>query len=213
MKDYIIRELSKTYQLAPVDMGELADIKKGLTNFHCETYQIENIGNLFFIEMKAVFGLMKMDTAVITPVRKDLSFCNFDAVHAMGNDTFMFEMYRTCIKETDLSAFDTIKEKYRDSADYQAQPRWYDSWRLSAYLAKKEKGKSEEQEQMMKDCLSFYLDLLSKASDCDPGAKTEKNRAYAERLLSEGGAAVDSMKKMIGEEKTSRLIREFMYAV
>ena len=213
MKDYICREISKAYKLIPVDMGELADIKKGLTNFHCETYEIRDIGNLFFIEMKAMFGLMKMNTAVITPVRKDLSFCNFDAVHAMGNDTFIFEMYRTCIEDTDLSAFDTVKEKYRDSADYQAQPRWYDSWRLPAYLAKKGKGKTEEQEQMMKDCLSFYLDLLSRAPDCDPEQKTEKNRAYAERLLSEGGVAVDSMKKIIGEEKTSRLIRRFMYAV
>ena len=87
MKDYIIRELSNTYQLLPVNMGELAEIKKGLTNFHCETYQIKDVGNLFFIEMKAMFGLMKMNTAVITPVQKDLSFCNFDAVHAMRNDT------------------------------------------------------------------------------------------------------------------------------
>ena len=65
----------------------------------------------------------------------------------------------------------------------------------------------------MKDCLSFYLDYLSKAPECDPDAKKEKNRAYAEWLLSEGGVAVDSMKKIIGEEKTSRLIREYMYAV
>ena len=28
MKDYIIRELSNTYQLLPVNMGELAEIKK-----------------------------------------------------------------------------------------------------------------------------------------------------------------------------------------
>lgn len=213
MKDYIKRELSKAYQLIPTDMGELADIKKGLTNFHCETYQIKDVGNLFFIEMKAMFGLMKMDTAVITPVQKDLSFCNFDAVHAMGNDTFIFEMYRTYIEETDLSSFETVKEKYRTSEDYPAQPRWYDSWRLPAYLAKKGKKKAEEQERMMEDCLSFYLALLSNAPDCDPAEKTEKNRAYAERLLSEGGVAVDSMNKIIGKEKTSRLIREFMYAV
>ena len=160
MKNYIIEELSKAYQLIPVDMGELSDIRKGLTTFHCETYQIKDIGNLFFIEMKAMFGLMRMDTAVITPAQKDLSFCNFDAVHAMGNDTFIFEMYRTCTEEADLSAFAALKEKFRASADYQAQPRWYDSWRLPAYLAKKGKGKAEEQEQMMKECLSFYLVLL-----------------------------------------------------
>ena len=72
MKDYIIRELSNTYQLLPVNMGELAEIKKGLTNFHCETYQIKDVGNLFFIEMKAMFGLMKMNTAVamIPPKRQ-----------------------------------------------------------------------------------------------------------------------------------------------
>ena len=213
MKDYIIRELKDKYQLIPVDMGELSNIEKGLTSFHCETYQIKNIGNLFFIEMKAVFGLMKMNTAVITPVQKDLSFCNFDAVHAMGNDTFIFEMYRTCIEETDLSSFEAIKEKYLKSEEYASHPCWYDSWRLPAYLAKKGKKKAEEQRHMMEDCLSFYLTLLSYARACDPAEKTEKNRDYVEHLLKEGGVAVDSMKRIIGEEKTSRLIRKFMYAV
>ena len=56
-----------------------------------------------------------------------------------------------------------------------------------------------------------HADLLDQVLVCDPVLKTEKNKVYVERLLSEGGAAVDSMNKIIGPEKTGELIRKFMY--
>ena len=72
---------------------------------------------------------------------------------------------------------------------------------------------SEKAEAMLKECLDLYLELLDKAEDCDPEAKKEKTKEYVDRLLSEGGAAVDSMNKIIGKEKTAKLVREFMYGL
>ncbi len=213
MKETILNELKKRYTLEKRDMGDMKNIHKGMYNFDCEAYTVKDIGNLFFIEMKALFGLMKMETTVLTPVNKDLSFCNFDIIKAMGNETHMFEMYRSAIKDTDLSAFNAIKEKYSDLENYETEKRWYDDCRLESSICKKGKKISEKAEAMLKECLDLYLELLDKANDCDPEAKKEKTKEYVDRLLSEGGAAVDSMNKIIGKEKTAKLVREFMYGL
>ena len=212
MNKYILDELSARFTLRRKDMGDLARVKKGPMLFDFETYDIDGVGNLFFIDMKGLFGLMKMQTAVITPVHRDLSFCNFDAVHAMGNDTLIFEIYDTCLQPTDLSCFGAIAEKYADLPDAPSSPRWYDEIRLAG-IAKKGKKQAAAQEPIMKECLAAYLELLDRAPQCDAEAKTAANRKYAEGLLNNGGPAVDSMKKMIGEERTEKLVREFMYAV
>ena len=213
MKETILNELKKRYTLEKRDMGDMKNIHKGMYNFDCEAYTVKDIGNLFFIEMKALFGLMKMETTVLTPVNKDLSFCNFDIIKAMGNETHMFEMYRSAIKDTDLSAFNAIKEKYSDLENYETEKRWYDDYRLESSICKKGKKISEKAEAMLKECLDLYLELLDKAEDCGPEAKKEKTKEYVDRLLSEGGAAVDSMNKIIGKEKTAKLVREFMYGL
>lgn len=213
MKETILNELKKRYTLEKRDMGDMKNIHKGMYNFDCEAYTVKDIGNLFFIEMKALFSLMKMETTVLTPVNKDLSFCNFDIIKAMGNETHMFEMYRSAIKDTDLSAFNAIKEKYSDLENYETEKRWYDDCRLESSICKKGKKISEKAEAMLKECLDLYLELLDKAEDCDPEAKKEKTKEYVDRLLSEGGAAVDSMNKIIGKEKTAKLVREFMYGL
>ena len=213
MKDTIIKKLNERYTLEKRNMGDLANIHKGMFNFDSEAYEIKGIGNLFFMDMKAMLGLMKMETAVITPLEKDLSFCNFDIVKAMGNYTGMFEMYRTSIKETDLSAFEEIRKKYNDLPDYQTESRWYDEFKLSSCITKKGKKIDAKTEVMLEECLNLYLDLLAKAPDCDPQEKKEKTAVYVNRLINEGGAAVDSMNKLIGNELTAKLIREFMYHI
>lgn len=213
MRDEILRRIREKYPLIPREMGELKELKKGMYRFNFECYRVGEIGNLFAIDMSAMFGLMKMETVVLTPIERDLSFCNFDVVHAMGTDTCIFEMYDTGISERDLSSFDPLKEKYADLPAYETKPRWYDSWRLSPSIGKRGKGLAARGEEMLEEHLNEYLRLLAQAPACDPEEKRERNRRYVDRLLAEGGAAVDSMKKLLGEEKTDRLIRRFMFDV
>ena len=213
MNESILSALSGRYRLTKRDMGDLAEIRSGMTRFCCEAYRIEEIGNLFFIDMKAAFGLMKMETAVLTPTKRDLSFCNFDAVHAMGNDTLIFEMYRTCIRDTDLSSLDAVKAGAADIPGYTPAPRWYDAYRLSPSVAKKARRAASSHEALMQRFLEGYLALLDQAPVCDEAEKLAVTRPYVDRLLAEGGMAVDGMKKMIGAERTERLVREFMYGV
>ncbi len=153
-----------------------------------------------------------METAVITPVYRDLSFCNLDTVSAAGNNTVMFEMYRTCLKDTDLRGFEKIRERYAHLPQYVSQPRWYDALKLSSCIAKKGKRIMAEGEKMLKECLDQYLTLLEKAEQCDHTEKIAANRTYVDRLISEGGVAVDSLSKIIGRDKCAELIEKYMYA-
>ncbi|MBR0138553.1 MAG: hypothetical protein IJM15_09090 [Erysipelotrichaceae bacterium] len=212
MKELIKREIEKRYTLKPREMGDLKTIKKSVYHFECESYEIEGIGNLFFIDLKAMLGLMKMETAVITPVYRDLSFCNLDTVSAAGNNTAMFEMYKTSLRDEDLSGFEAIREKYAHLPDYKSEPRWYDEMKLSSCIAKKGRKMAEKQQMMLEECLEQYLKELEKAPQCDPQEKIAANRKYADRLVSEGGVAVDSLTKIIGAEKCSELIKNYMYA-
>ena len=213
MKDNIISKLKENYTLEKRDMGELSRIHKGLYDFNCETYEIKDIGNFFFMDMKAMFGLMKMETAVITPLQKDLSFCNLDVIKAMSNYTGMFEMYRTAISESDVSGFEEIRNRYSDLENYETAPRWYDEYKLPSCICKKGKKIDAKGQALLNECLDLYLELLNKAPECDPKEKKEKVAVYVDRLIGEGGAAVDSMNKIIGPEKTAKLIREFMYHI
>ena len=212
IKTELMKQMAK-YSPVPKNMGELAEIKKGVYRFSSEAYRLEGIGNLFYMQMSAMFGLMKMETAVITPIEKDLSFCNMDTIAAAGNQTYLFEMYRTCINDTDLSSFAPVHEKYSHLTDSVSGPHWYDSLILPATVGKKGKKIAAEGEAMLKECLAEYIRLLDQAPACAPDTKKEKVAEYVDQLISRGGPAVDSMKKIIGEEKTAKLIRTFMYGL
>ena len=212
MKEIVIRELKKHFTLKSKDMGDYKTIKKGLFHFECENYEIENVGNLFFIKLNAMLGLMKMETAVITPIYKDASFGNIDIVKAMGNDTYIMEMYDTALHQEDLSGFDYLKTKYGIIREYDSQPRWYDELRLSSTISKKGRNISKQADALMLEWLQQYIKLLLNAEACDPEEKIKRNKKYSDRLISEGGMAVDSLTKMIGAEKTATLIRKYMYA-
>lgn len=213
MKEYVKEKLLQKYTLVEKNMNELTAIRKGMYRFDCEAYEIKDIGNLFFISMKAMFGLMKMETIVVTPLHKDLSFCNFDIVNFMKQQTYIFEMYQSSIEKEDLSSFDDIKSRYSHIEDRIASPRWYDELKLSSCLAKKGINISKEADRMMKEMFDNYLELLDKAPDCDPDLKSREVKKYVDRLINEGGTAVDNMNKIIGKDKTEKLIRTYMYGV
>ncbi len=213
MKQIILSRMRREYTLEPREMGSLRTIQKFPYRFDCEAYTVKGVGNLFFISMKAMFGLMTMSTAVITPLDRDLSFANFDIVKAAGKETYMFEMYKSALHDPDFSSFRTIRKEFGDLTDYESKPRWYDALRLEPSISKTGRKIGGRAERMMETCLEAYLVLLRNAPECDREAKKKAVEEYTGRLISEGGAAVDSMNKIIGREKTAELISTYMYGL
>lgn len=212
MKKMVIDKLSSKYTLEKRDMSDLSHIKSAVSTFDCDAYTIKGIGNLFFINMNSIFSLMKMESMVITPIYKDLSFGNFDIVDVMNRQTMIFEIFQSSINKNDFSSYKTISDKYSYLNNYELSASWYDELKLIS-LSKKGKNIRSDGMKMLEECVDLYIELLDKAENCDPEMKKQEIRKYVDRLLNEGGVAVDAMKKMIGKDKTEILVRKYMYDI
>ena len=215
--NWIKAELSRTYSLNQLDLGADARLaKKGFT-FETESYEIAELGHLCIMRMKAMLGLMRMETVVLSVTHRDAPLINLDYVKAAGKETQIVELYKTQITaeaEELQEAFRKIRDRDADLADYtSAGKHWYDDILYPCSYHKTGKGVSDRLAGTARDCAGTYLSLLSSAPACDPAEKQDKVRTFAETLLKSGGPAVDQMTKLFGHDTAERMILRHMYGV
>ena len=217
LRDSILTALGRNHELSQEDLGTDARLSaKGMT-FETESWRIAGVGHLCVMRMKAFFGLMRMETAVIAPTEVDVPLFNLDWVKAFGAETQIAELYDTQLQPWPNEcheAFEFARAQYADLPDAPTgDPRWYDDILYPCSFHKKGKGMSERMSRAAQDYLSIYTELLAAAPACDSAAKAAKVRAFAERLFAEGGPAVDQVTKLFGEQTARRLILQHMYGV
>lgn len=210
----MLRAITEQYHLNGIDPGEFRKLKASGMNFQIWAFEAEGLGNVSAMTASGFFGLMKMDTLIITPTQVDMPLFSYDRVHAMGNDTLIFELYDTLLGQTDLSALDAVKESAKSLPDHDLGSHWYDSIKLSQSLSKKGKKPHRDAfDQTVRDYLAAYLSATKNAPACsDADAKREKASVYVEGLLTHGGPSTDVFRKAIGEEKTADLFRRVLFA-
>lgn len=185
---------------------------KGMT-FRIRKFEAEGLGSVSVMVASGFFGLMKMDTLIITPTRKDMPLFSYDRVRAMGNDTLIFELYDTLLGKTDLAQLEQVKKDAAYLPDHDLGSHWYDNIKLPISLAKK--GKKEQTPGFNATTMHYlakYLATAQTAATCEPEPKREKASIYVEGLLKNGGPSTDIFKKGIGEEKTAELFRKVLFA-
>ena len=129
---YALRKVSKEFRVTENDIGPDQHLSRYGMNFATHSYEIEDIGHLCVMTMKAFWGLMTMETVVISPVERDLPLFNIDRVSAFGKDTLLIEIYDTQIEPLDADIQATFSDLLeRDSAvsDVENKPHWYDEIR------------------------------------------------------------------------------------
>ena len=155
---------------------------------------------------------MKMDTLIINPTQRDMPLFSYDRVHAMGNDTLIYELYDTILDQADLSRVEEVKSKYASLPDHDLGEHWYDSIKLAVSLAKKgKKANSAAFDDCALEYLEAFLEAAGEAQYCEPGPKKDKASVYVEGLLANGGPSTDVFKKGIGDEKTAELFRNILF--
>ena len=212
-----IRELSRTYSLNQLDLGADARLaKKGFT-FETESYEIAELGHLCIMRMKAMLGLMRMETVILSVTHRDAPLINLDYVKAAGKETQLVELYNTQIAseaEELQEAFRKIRDRDADLTDYTSPGKhWYDDILYPCSYHKTGKGVSDRLAGAARDCAGTYISLLASAPACDPAAKQDKIHSFAESLLKSGGPAVDQVAKLFGRDTAERLILRHMYGV
>ena len=98
-----------------------------------------------------------------------------------------------------------------DMTTYKATRMAFDSLLYPYSYAKKTKGKNPRTETSCLKYADAFMEELQRAEACDPAAKKEKIRSFAQSLLDNGGPAVNQMRKMFGEEIAKRLVLQHMY--
>ena len=196
-------------------LGEAAQTRRmkvsGMT-FDIAAYKVEGLGHVSSMVATGFFGLMKMDTLIITPTAVDMPLFSYDRVLAMGNDTLIFELYDTLLDKADLTALEQVKAEANDLPDHDLGAHWYDSIKLAVSLSKK--GKKNHTPAFDMTALAYldaYLAACKAAAPADEASKREKASVYVEGLLKNGGPSTDVFKKGIGDEKTAQLFRKTLF--
>ena len=213
MTEKMLTAIAKVLPMTELPCGEYANQKVSGMKFQIRRFHAEGLGPVSVMVAKGFFGLMKMDTLIITPTEVDMPLFSYDRVHAMGNDTLIYELYDTLLGQADLEALNAVKEKYRHLPDHDLGEHWYDSIKLAVSLSKKgKKVHTAAFDACAMEYLEGFLTAAGAAASCEASPKREKASVYVEGLLTHGGPSTDVFKKGIGDEKTADLFRRILFA-
>ena len=212
MTEELLRKIGEKYELTECGAGEFALLKVKGMKFTIRAFEAKGLGHVSLMEAKGFFGLMKMDTLIVTPSVIDLPLYSYDRIIAMGNDTLIAEYYDTLESELSLQPLLEVKEKYADLPERDPGMHWYDSIRFEESVSKKGKKISGRMNDLARDGLTAYLSLPAEKTK-DLAAKREKTKVYVEGLLKNGGPSTDVFKKELGEEKTGTLFRTVLFKI
>ena len=208
----MLRTITAKHHLNAITIGEYAKMKVGVMNFQIWAFHAEGLGHVSAMTASGMFGLMKMDTLIINPMRVDMPLFSYDRVHAMGNDTLIFELYDTLLGQTDLHALEDVKAAHAALPDHDLGKHWYDDIKLPQSLSKKgKKAQTPAFDALTEEYLDAFLSCCQAAAPTETAKKREKGSVYVEGLLTHGGPSTDVFKKAIGEDKTAQLFRYVLF--
>ena len=177
--------------------------------FRLQSYDWNGCACVSHLNMRAFLGLMTMETVICTPYAKDVPLFSFDSISAFGKKSLLMEVYDTQVAPIDLKRMDAVKEAYKDLKNKQPKPAWYDHLRLSPSTFKE--GDDVRLSKLAGEMTTAYLELFATARDVERSAKVEKSRAYVEGLISNGGPAINAVRKMLGDAAAETLFRRHLF--
>ena len=180
---------------------------RGMT-FSLQSYDWNHCVCVSYLTMRALFGLMKMETLICTPYAADLPLFSYDYISAFGRKTLLAEFYDTQVSPADLSALQTVKEAYSDLRDKPKRPGWYNDLLLPPSVSKV--GDAARLSALATDMMTAYVHLFASARKADLAAKSARNSAYVEGLIHDG-PTFRVVSRMIGAEAAKTVFRRFLF--
>ena len=212
----VLDNFRKNFEITENDIGSDAVLKKSMMKFVTRTYDIKDYGHLCVMNMEGMLGLMKMETVILVPLDRDVPLVDFDYISAMGKETYIAEFYRYMLKEYPeeyVSELAKCPEQYPELGEYNSGEHWYDSEKYYCSCGKTGKKSADKFTQITRAYMDTFCKQVVKMEKCDREAKTAEIRRFTETLVAKGGPAVDTFKKMFGEEMTRRIVLENMYGL
>ncbi len=209
MTDQLLAMIQSKYPLADIEVGDMKKLKANGMTFSIQAYKAAGLGHVSVMRAKGFFGLMKMDTLIINPCEIDLPLYSYDRIYAAGNDTLIVELYDTLTTEYSEQALEAAKAEL---PGFERDPgvHWYDNIKLASSISKK--GKKAQTQQFDELNQKHFEAYLAGGNEVlDQAKKQEKASVYVEGLLTKGGPSTDVFKKALGDEKTNKLFRKYLF--
>lgn len=201
----------------PVD-PVLANPVIGGRPHHARRFDIKGVGNLLIMTVTEAEE-NQLGSFVIMPYAKNLPLFSTDYVYSGDKRFFLLEIYdlSVCHDETydaGIRAFAEFGDAMTDLQDIPTRQAWYDSIRPVCHA----KAPTKEQDQTAIRRFTEFLKLFIMMEQAAPALtgeelieKWQKNKAYADRLIDEGGVSTDLFTEAIGAENTRRFFHEVFF--
>lgn len=206
--------LENGFEVTKKDIGSDAVMKKRGIAVTTECYDVKDAGHLCIMRIRAMLGIMKAETVVFAPHKKDLPLFNVDRFSMFGREMLLGEIYDDQLApcpEALTDRFEKIKQRCSDLEDMKQEPHWYDSLLYSCSFSKMFKKDTKRLLTAANSAVKAYLMSLAAAPICDEKAKAAKVREFALKLCQNGGSSVDTMKKSFGDEAAKHIVVELLY--
>ena len=189
--------LKERFELREITPEKYRTMGSPMMRFRLEQYEVEGLGNLCVLRTKAMLGLMKLVTVVVTPSSgKNVPFLLIDTMD-MGKKHLCYVEYYDCTAAgADRDLLLAAGAPYADVADYAEKPAWYVSERMAGSLIKT--GDRARLEQMALDALAAYREQAAAApvkAENIPGL-----RAFQRRMVREGNPSTAALTRTLGKE-------------
>lgn len=212
MNDKIIELLKENYKLKEIDVGEFKKMKVGPMTFNLSCYDADSLFKVSYMKGKALFGLMKMTTVVITSAKKDIPIFSYDRIKAGKKDICIFELYDTRQKKEDYPEFEKIKLEFLNYKKYDIKPAWSDDIKLKESFSVFSKG-ANTFDILIKDLFKEFFKIIEESNIIDSDCKNKMNAFYVDNLLIKGGISTDMFIKKFGKEKTEQLYKKYIFSI
>ena len=168
--------------------------------FFVHQYEAEHFGNIMTMDTRAMGGMMKLSTIVLTPNGgKRLPFLLIDTME-MKKKSLAYVEYYDCTKDgAALPGADAQQEEFGGILDYAEKPAWYVERRTPYSLMKGGEGVvMEELDDMVMTCVKRYFEAMGNAE------ADEKNlvglKAFQQDMCTLGNPSTDTMTKVLGAD-------------
>ena len=202
--------LKERFALKDVTPDTYRTMGSPMMRFCLEQYEAEGLGNLCVLKTRAMLGLMKLVTVVVTPnTGKNVPFLLIDTMD-MGKKHLCYAAYYDCTSDgADRDLLLAAGAPYADVAEYAEKPAWYVSERMKGSLIKT--GDKARLEQMAMDALTAYREQAAaapvKAENID-GLK-----AFQQRMVKEGNPSTAALTRTLGKEGAEAFFRTVVMPV
>lgn len=216
MINKLIETLQQEFPVTEIALGETGNQKVGPAKFTIRQFKVDGVGNFTTMAGKAMFGVMKMDTVILTPFEKDAPLYSYDRIYVLGNDVLIQEFYDTRLAEgceEELAKIEERKSMISAISDRDLGSHWYDDIKLPQSVAKEGKKCREAADTYTLSVFKDYLEMLKNAASCDKAAKIEKSTAYVDGLFENGGPSTDQFVDELGKEEARKLFGEVIFGV